>query len=375
MKIGFIVRQLAKMAAQSVVLPIVYRLFCRKNVKKDLVLFADAHHNQMPYSMQYMYDRVQAMGLTAEVHVMDFNKASFGRLIKAMVRFMKSYAQAGCVFICDYYLPAGACKRRPQTKLVQLWHACGAFKKFGFDAGEDIPAFYKGNPMKNCTLVTVSSECCEPIYAKALKVPPHAVQAFGVSRTDRYFSEAYNEDCLKRFYEAYPNAKGKKIVLWAPTFRGNARHPQLEGLRAVESLKKQLGDEWFVIVKLHPHLEGRAGRSNCTMLTEELLPAADVLVTDYSSILFDYMVYGKPIVLFAPDGRDYRDARGFYLNYKEIPARHVFKAADLAEAVRESFSSTVNYGTFYEKYMGACDGKATERILEFLFKKEEKPNE
>lgn len=373
MNIKFVLRQYIKTIVNKIFLPAVYKIYCRYPVKKGKVLFADGHHHELPYSMAYLYQYVKEKGYETELHLADFGADSYLSGIRAMIKFMKSYATADCVFICDYYLPAGSCKKRRETKVVQLWHACGALKKFGYDAEEDISSFYKGNSMKNCTLVTVSSKTCEAIYAGAFKVPKRAVRALGISRTDRYMSESYREACIKKFYKACPEAKGRKVILWAPTFRGNARMPRLEGYEALEAMEKQLGKDYFLVRKLHPHLEGKCGVSNCSLMTEEIMAAADILITDYSSVLFDFMVFKKPVVLFAPDSKKYTKSRGFYLDYDSIPAFHTKNAAELTQGVRAALSgklpvSKEAYDKFYRRYMEQCDGRATERIIQEVLK-------
>ena len=354
------------MCLQSLVLPVFYRYYSRKKIDENLVLFADAHHDGLPDAMEEMCRALEKEGKEVRFHCMDYAKASWRAVMTAMLRFMRDYGRAAAVFICDYYLPVSSCRRRPETRVIQLWHACGALKKFGFDAGEDIPGFYRGNPMKNVTLVTVSAPWCVPIYARAMGLPEENIKALGVSRTDRYYSEAYNERCRAAFYKSHPEAVGKKIVLWAPTFRGNAAAPRLTGSEAVEDLSDRLGDAWYVIRKLHPHLEGRAGYSSCREKTEELLPVCDVLITDYSSILFDYMIYQKPLVLYAPDETKYNHERGMYIAYREIPGQLVHRKEQLAEAVQHPVYDREKAQRFFEAYMSACDGHATERILQEL---------
>lgn len=373
MNIRFVLRQYIKTIVNKFFLPAVYKVYCRYPVKKGKILFADGHHHELPYSMVHLYHYVKEKGYETELHLADFGTDSYLSGIKAMIKFMKSYATAECVFLCDYYLPAGSCKKRRETKVVQLWHACGALKKFGYDAEEDISSFYKGNSMKNCTLVTVSSKACEAIYAGAFKVPKRYVKALGISRTDRYMSEAYRKLCIEKFYKTCPEAKGRKVILWAPTFRGNARMPKLEGASAVDRLERQLGKDYYIVRRLHPHLEGKCGVSNCNMLTEEIMPAADLLITDYSSVLFDFMVYKKPIVLFAPDSKKYTESRGFYIDYDRIPAFHAENAKALSEAVSAALNgempvSKETYDKFYRKYMEQCDGRATERIVQEVLK-------
>ena len=71
-----------------------------------------------------------------------------------MFEFMKLYAVSQTVVICDNFLPVASCRKRKGTKVIQLWHAGGALKKFGYDTADDIPAYYKGNVMANLPLVT-----------------------------------------------------------------------------------------------------------------------------------------------------------------------------------------------------------------------------
>lgn len=370
----FRIKQYMKMLLQNGVLPFVYFCFCHAPVRKGSVIFADAHHEQMPFSMRRMYEAVkqkEADGqYRTELFICDFAKLSFVSLFFYLLRFMKQYATAEYVFLCDYYLPAASCRRRKETKVVQLWHSCGLMKKIAYDTGQDIPENYKGDMFGNYSYLTLSAKICVPVHARALRLDPARIHATGVSRTDYYFDKTWNDQCRARFYEQYPQAAGKKIVLWAPTFRGNAAKPGLAGLSEIQKMAEELGDEYYVIIKAHPHIDAHGQVSNCTILTEELLPAADVLVTDYSSVLFDYLLYEKAAVLFAPDLKEYEDGRGFYLDYGKIPFPHAGTYRELVDAVRSGEkwhdSHRREISEFRREYVGACDGAATQRILELI---------
>ncbi|MCD8022858.1 MAG: CDP-glycerol glycerophosphotransferase family protein, partial [Lachnospiraceae bacterium] len=251
------------------------------------------------------------------------------------------------------------------------------------------------------------------------------------SRTDYYFDEAWNRRCRENFQRQHPEAVGKKIAVWAPTFRGNAAEPRLEGLEAVQQAAWNLKDDWYLIIKAHPHVDRHGMVSNSAIPTEELLPVADVLITDYSSVLFDYLLYRKPAVLFATDLEEYEQIRGFYIDYQSIPFPIVKTGAELEAELRilacqdmqegergstgksvvrraalECDSSIAPEGAavegdlsvvseeaaeykkgrhevhwpaadwqeahaqeidaFRETYVGACDGRSTERILQLI---------
>lgn len=360
-----------KMALQNVVLPAVYFCFCHAPVRKGSVIFADAHHASMPFSMQRMYEAVQKLEergkCRTELFICDFGGLSFAATVKYLLRFMRQYATAEYVFICDYYLPVAACRKRRETTVVQLWHSCGLMKKIAYDTCQDIPKNYRGNMFGNYTYLTLSAEVCVTVHERALRLCAERIRATGVSRTDCYFDEAWNEACRMAFYGKYPEAVGKRIALWAPTFRGNAATPRLEGLEEVRRAAAELAPQWYFIIKAHPHVDAHGTVSSCALPTEELLPVADVLITDYSSVLFDYLIYRKPSVLFAPDLDQYEKNRGFYLDYRSIPFPVAMTKRELLQAVaacdqwNEEHRGEIN--AFREKYVGACDGKATDRIL------------
>ena len=376
--LAFRIKQYLKMFIQKCALPLVYNHYRRQPIIKNSVIFADAHHNTLPFSMQLMHEELERMGYPITDYILDFGQAGFIPLIRHMVSFMKAYARAETVFICDYYLPATACRKKAETRLVQLWHSCGLLKKYAYDASDDIPAYYKGSMFSNYTCMTVSAPNSIPVQARALRLPENRIVATGVSRTDIYFDPEWNERCKKRFFGQYPEARQKKIALWAPTFRGNAAHPTLEGFPAIKDLISAMQDEgWYFIIKAHPHLERHLPVSNCVIPTEELLPVADLLITDYSSVLFDYLVYQKPLLLFAPDLAEYEQGRGFYIDYRSLPGPVATTSRELmqkfAELTNDWFSSDKKrlarqawLDNFYQEYMCSCDGHATRKILEYL---------
>lgn len=388
----FRIKQIIKMFLQNILLPLVYAWNARKPVEKGRILFADAHHDEIPFPMRRVYDSLTLQDKErpdniAETErritlcVRDFDKLSYGKLLRYLLWFMKQYATAEYVFLCDYYLPAASCCKRPETKVVQLWHSCGLMKKIAHDTGQDIPKGYRGDMFGNYTYLTLSAQVCVPVHARALRIPEERIFATGVSRTDNYFDEEWNRSCRDAFYESYPQARGKKIALWAPTFRGNAAMPRLEGLEAVRRAAGALSGEWYFVIKAHPHVDAHEKISNCEIPTEELLPVADLLISDYSSVMFDFLLYRRPIVLFAPDLEQYERERGFYIDYHELPYPIVKTGEELERAVEhcgrelsgealigaeEAKKKAERIDRFREKYVGACDGHATERILKLV---------
>ncbi len=376
LQIKFFFRQMAKLLIQNIILPVVYFFASSKDADGSLVVFADAHHDGLPDSMTdlYTYLKEREENTGGSVHITtffrDFGKLSSGEQLKTSIRFMKLYAKAGCVVLCDNFLPVSACKKRKETKVVQLWHGPGAYKKFGYDTKDDIPSFYKSNVFANYDLVTVSGQRAVAPFTSAMRQEAGVVRPIGVSRMDRWFDEAALLKDRELFVQMYPEAAGKKVLLWVPTFRGNAGVPSLDGLDSVKKLGEVLGDEWFVIISLHPHLLTYADYAayKQKMTSSQILPSADLVVTDYSSILYDAVILKKKLLIFAPDMDSFFAKRGSYMKPEEIPAMIVQRDEELKSAVLETDAS---YGAnaaaaFYESWLAACDGKATERIAEYI---------
>lgn len=366
-----VVRQYLKMAVQNVLLPVVYRISMPKRIEKGLVVFADAHNKNVPSSMEPLVREVKRRRKMKVVEIYDdYQQTGFFGLLRRMLRFMKYYAKAEYVVICDNFLPVSSCRKRKETTVIQLWHGCGAFKKFGYDTAGDIPPYYKGNVYKNYDMVTVSAAGCVPHFQSAMRLPRKVFVPYGVCRTDKFFSDSYNQACRQLFARRHKEAQGKKIVLWAPTFRGNPADPKLEQYEDIVKMTEELPDNIFVITKVHPHLAKKYAYDNSSMTTDQLLPVTDLLITDYSSIIFEYSIYKKPMLFYAPDRKDYDVERGFYLDYNSLPGTIVTRQEELAAQVQEALSPSHEKETlaavekFYQTYMSGCDGQVTKRMAD-----------
>ncbi len=370
LKFSFFIKQTFKIILQNVILPCVYVFWRFVYWRRPMryIIFADSHHDAMPYSMDRMYRTLAKQGQDIIISICNYGKMSALRSFCHSVCFMRLYAQARCVFICDNFLPVCSCWKSKQTKVVQLWHSCGLLKKIGYDTTEDIPLGYIGHVYRNYDLVTVSAPSCEEPMRNAMRLRPGTVKALGISRTDNYFDLAWREQCETAFYEKYPALKGKKLILWAPTFRGNAGMPYQVGIEEIDHLEQALGEDFHIIRKFHPHVDMRYHLSNCDIPTEELFPVIDLLISDYSSVVCEFMIFQKPYVMFAPDLEEYEKRRGFYIPYDSLTPYIAVRENELFSLVQKALEdmSPSWVAEKREYFSGSCDGNTTERILAHL---------
>ena len=263
---------------------------------------------------------------------------------------------------------------RPQQRIIQLWHACGAFKKFG-QRGTNIPVPTDLATHAQYNLVCVSGKSVRSIYADAFDVNYQKVQALGTPRTDAYFNKKLIAKRKRQIYFKHPKLLFKSVIVYAPTFRetdGNRNefHPELD----FDFLSKSLLPNQIMIICPHPVMDTPIlphAYSNIWEMrdfsTNDYMLISDMLITDYSSVIFEYALLHKPIAFFCYDLLRYD--RDFYLKYPEDLPGDVFKTQqELVDYIRnpEKHILTDKYTAFVNKYMSACDGHSCERIAQLI---------
>ncbi len=301
------------------------------------------------------------------------------------IKFQFLYARVSVVFVTDTFDPLYAHKPRKNTRVVQLWHACGAFKKFGYSTldgewGGD-KRLWKLFPRHNTyTDVFVSAEKVIPCYAEAFNCSESVVKALGVPRTDVFFSSDFVASGRTKLEQAVPGINGRKILLYAPTFRGNT--PQDAHNDKVIDFEKfrQISDEYIILLKYHPftyHCDNFSQEDKARygdfvfMCPDEIgidaaMCAADIVVSDYSSLVFEYSLLKRPMIFFAYDLEDYERSRNYYFGFRDfVPGPIVRTDDELLQAVK-SGADTQKTEQFRRDYMSACDGHSTEKIAEYV---------
>lgn len=370
--------------------PRLYKKYCREAVHADKVLFLEMRFEEVSHSFHFLRDRLKESGEyeLSEAFVR-FNFARGREYTERVKHALKEIASSRFVFVDDASIILSCIPLRQETTVINLWHACGAFKKFGRSTatkifGDSADELDRYPNYENLDLVTVSSPEVVWAYEEAMHLPEGIVQPLGISRTDYFYDQDFVESRKAKLYEAMPQARNRKVILYAPTFRGrvsSATSPdEIDFLR----MKELFGEEYVLVCKLHPFVKDHpvipeeasdfAMDAEGTGLTiEDLLCCADICISDYSSLVFEYSLFEKPMIFYAFDYDEYCDWRGFYYDYSEFTPGPIVRTQDeLFQAIRDCsdhFDPSLVIA-FKKRFMDSCDGHATERIMSYMRKKQ-----
>ncbi len=299
---------------------------------------------------------------------------------KNLLRFFRLHASSAVIVVDDYYLFLSYVPRRKGRQTVQLWHAAGSLKTVGFSRlSHDTSLVQSSKNHRQYDAATVAGDRDVLCYAEGFGIPSRCVYPLGTPTCDALFDSAARQAARDRFFRAHPGFLQKRVVLFAPTFRGggngSAYYPT--DRFPVDDLLRALPEDTVLAVKMHPYLSERfhaapdlAHRfADCsdTDALNDLLFAADVLVTDYSSCVFEAAILGLPTVLYAFDLEAYTAQRDFYFDPRDLlPGPLVRTTEELARVLSQNDLAPERLPAFRENARSNDDGAALPRVAELV---------
>lgn len=356
-------------------------------IKSNKVTFASYRSDKLMGNLAYIYEEIERRkeGYETVFLLKKFHSSYIGKFDYFLHMIKASYhlATSKYFFIDDYYFPVYCIKPRKGAEIIQLWHAAGAFKKFGYSTidksfGPSKQYLKHVRIHSNYTKVAVSSSEVIPYYAEAFNMDADRILPLGIPRTDYFFDKGKHQKVFDRFYKLYPALKGKKILLYAPTFRGRSHYQdKFECPIDLSALKNNLGEGYALLVHLHPYIKEPVDITQDVkdfvfeikkgFSVNELMILADMLITDYSSVIFEYSLLSRPIAFFADDLEEYIAERDFYYDYLSfIPGPFFSDTNSLSRWITEDNYDLHNILAFRDRFFEDVDGKSSYRLVEHL---------
>jgi teichoic acid glycerol-phosphate primase len=367
----------------------IFKLFPLKDKTTFVVSFGD--------NSQYVYEEIRRQNIPTEVVFLCDEKA-FDKFkddpeattilfklqhIVNWGRAVYHLATSRHIFIDNYFGFLAAVTFKEEVQCTQLWHASGAMKRFGL---EDESIRTRTTRAKQRFLqvyskfdhVVVGSDFMAEIFMKSFNLSKEKILPSGIPRTDFYFNEEVKQKAVAALIHKHPILNGKKVILYAPTYRDH----ELEYFNLVleiEKMAQELRSDYILILRLHPAIENKADYStrypdfvldlsSSQYEINDLLVVADYLITDYSSIPYEFSLLHKPMIFFTYDLEEYRHERGLMGDFEEnLPGPMVKRTDTIIELIKTGRFDLEVVDYYAEKWNQYSKGSSSQNLVRSLF--------
>lgn len=347
-------------------------------VKKNKIVFNNFRGHGYGDSPKYIAEEIIRQGLKYDmVWLVDDLNLEFPPQIRkvSLSSIRTSYELSTAkVIISNVKVSLPYHKKRNQY-YIQTWHGSMAFKAIEKDAQEKLRPQYLKETIADSKIIDLFLSC-NSIQTKEIQTAfwyDGDIFECGSPRNDMLYKPLYYKDNVKKSLGLSPETK---VVLYAPTFRDDYRTDvyNLDLARLIDTLCTNLGGDWRVLVRLHPNVMDKNIIKLCQNSIDvtsypdmqELLLISDVLITDYSTTIYDAIIMRKKVFLYAPDLADYKDNRGLKPVYFSLPTRVNQTNDELIEYIR-IFDET-GYQRQLEEFLATFrvfdDGNASKRVVD-----------
>lgn len=339
----------------------------RCKIKSNQIAFVSNESNHLESDLKLIYDQLSLKDdYQLKTVLINYKKKSLVNNFLYMINCLKQIYiinTSKVVLITDNNYVISNFKREGVT-VIQIWHATGAIKKFG-------NVIKREYPIDNYDYVISNSDYWKEPYHLAFNVPSDHVITTGMPRVDHLVDQDYLETTKNKLLKKYPILKDKKIILYAPTFRGNLYQGfsaiDFDALKVVEAL----GEDYALVYKFHPLLLNSTLANDKRIInlkdedTHDLFTISDLLISDFSSIIFDYSLLSKPMYFFVPDLDEYLKTLGCFVDYqKMMPGAICYNEDELIKAIKNN--QIGNIETFSRLFFKFHDGHNTKRVVTLI---------
>ena len=335
-------------------------------------------------NLKYIDDRIRQRHLDDKFRMTYSYRSAAGKHqsagdITSWIKVVTKIAMQDVIFVDDYAPVFGFFRLGKKTKLIQVWHAGEGFKSVGYSRfGKDGSPFPMGSCHKQYTHVITGSEHLVDVFREVFGIEKEAFYPVGMPRIDGFLDENRISAFRKDFYERYPELEDKRIILFAPTYRGAEQkeayydYDRIDLTRIYEFCK---GNNYVFLIKMHPFVKELisipeeysdavyefSGYPNIN----DLYYITDILITDYSSNYFEYALMQRPVIFYTYDREIYELTRGVHRSIREnAPGRVCDTFDELMQALTDGDFEEEKIKKFVEDNFGEYQGNASDRVID-----------
>lgn len=361
-----------------------YEEACARNAhhrEKGTILLLTSQNDTLVNNLAPFYQRLLERKMDERFPILIYAKNTAG-IPKAKVDWKplaEALSKARYVFLDDHVPALDWIKLHKDTELIQLWHAGGGFKSTGYNRWGGVGGPRAQSCHRQYTYGIVNARQLAPIFAEAWGIDEAYVIPAGMPRMDSYLEPSYKEVLVPKLYEQFPLCQGKKVILFAPTFRGtnnSTGHYPYEYID-LKALYEACGDEWVVLFKNHPWVRNSLELPEAYAdkfldvqsypRIDDLFYITDLMITDYSSAIYEYSLQEKPMLFYAFDLEKYSFTRAFHRDYEStIPGKLCRSWEQVIAAIQDKDFEEEKVHQYVKDHFDFMDSHASDRIIDWF---------
>ena len=353
----------------------------RKKTQKT-VLFLSEQSETLGANLVCVMNRMKERGLDQEFEILSsarnmVGKGGYG--FRSWMNLMDKVAKADIMFVDDHCPFMDWMDLNPKTRIIQIWHAGAGYKAVGYSRWG-----HKGSPRAYCAhrqydFGITPSHNIAFFFSEQFGINEEQILPTGMPRMDSYLDPEHRKKTEEALYKKYPILNDKKVILFAPTYRGKNRREAYYPYRLIDFDKfyELCGDEYIVLFKMHPWVsepvpipeqyKDKFFDFNQYPSINDLYYVADLLITDYSSSVFEYSLMRRPMMFFAFDELQYSYSRGFHRDYRPAAPGKVCNTFDeLMEAFAAKDFEFEKNAPYIDYHFDHTDSGATDRVIDWF---------
>ena len=303
---------------------------------------------------------------------------------KNIIHFVRSIyhlATSSHIIVDNYYGFLAVTDFKDDATCVQVWHAAGAIKQFGLEDLSNVNRTSKAMDRFKAVYhrfdqVIVGSDEMIDIYKRSFELPQERYVKTGIPRTDFFYNVTEKQNAISTLKKEFPIINDKKVILYAPTYRDNElskAHIQLDIKKLYDAFKY----EYVILLRLHPAVSGNFENKYHGFIynvsgyhsINELLTITDILITDYSSIPFEYSILNRPMIFYAYDLEEYAKERGLWKDYIDrVPGPVVQTMDELVRVLKNKDFQLEKVQPFAMSWNQYSNGNSAKNFVEYFYK-------
>ena len=349
---------------------------------KKRVLFLSEKDESLALNMAALYHRMVERGLDKELRIEFSLRNSAMKTYSKLSTFRMTWkvARADVILVDDHIPLFDRLMLGEDKTLIQIWHAGAGFKGVGYSRWGHYGCPGPFSAHRQYSYCICDSKEIAAFFSEQFGILDEQIIPTGMPRMDQYVDPANRLKVTERLYETYPQFRGKKVILFAPTYRGQNRQKAYYPYELIdfEGLYRYCcQDDAVVLFKMHPWVSepvpidpAYADRFFCLNdygNINELFYITDLLITDYSSSMYEFLLMNKPMLFFAFDKNQFATSRGFHRDYdSNVPGKICASFEELLGAICAHDYEEEKVARFQGRYFDHVDAGNCDRVIDWL---------